>query len=686
MSTVSGEREDAGAVASDVALSTTETETTPPVHTRGADYRPEIDGLRAIAVLVIVGFHVGLAGFHGGFIGVDVFFIISGYLITRILMRWLGSSTKPSLAEFWARRVRRLVPALTVVVVSVLLLGAFFVYSPLYWPDMARAGLASSFWVSNVFYARQATNYFAATPGASPFLHTWSLGVEEQFYLFWPLLFLIPAGLAKRSLASARQALFVTLASVVVISFGLSYLLSRRGSPWAFFSSPTRAWEFGAAGLLAIVLAKDTRIPPRAIAFAGWAGLAAIILGTVRLSQTVPYPGTAALIPVLGTMALLLPAPQGITWSTASLLSVRPLRWIGRVSYSWYLWHWPLIVFADVVTRHSSTRARLVAALIALGLAALTKVFIEDRVRFSKVLMSSAARTFTMGLALVAVMALVSVSVLYIGRVERRDDSLLRSLLAARDWPQHVKCTHVDGRCYYGDASSTRTIILAGDSHASHWIPALDAAARAMGDRLLVRASGDCPLPRVRIVNPITGHASQTCSNLRGGTRRAIKELHPVAVVVGTFSGYKGRIAALNGRTEQQDWTDAFAALAEDLHSQHIPLVVALDDPALSFDPVECIAKHRSVSFCTPSRSKALAVTEPFNTAVEAGLRKAGYGSTYDPTSAICDAVHCNLQVGGDYVFADPGHLTYRFALAQADQWQATLERAINGSGSSTAQ
>jgi peptidoglycan/LPS O-acetylase OafA/YrhL len=682
MSTLSGEREEFGPAASDTGEIQAESETTTRVRTRESDYRPEIDGLRAVAVLLIVGFHVGLAGFHGGFIGVDVFFVISGYLITRILMRWLGSSTKPSLAEFWARRVRRLVPALTVVVVAVLVLGVFFVYSPLYWPDMARAGLASSFWVSNIFYARQATNYFAATPGASPFLHTWSLGVEEQFYLLWPLLFLVPASIARRSMAEARRTLFVILAAVTAFSFLLSYVLSKRGSPWAFFSSPTRAWEFGAAGLLALVLSSEVRIPPRVIAVAGWAGLAALILGTLRLSQTVPYPGTAALIPVAGTMALLLPAPAGIKWSTASVLSVRPLRSIGRVSYSWYLWHWPLIVFADVVTRHSSTRARLVAALIALGLAALTKAFVEDRVRFHQVLMSSPARTFSMGLTLVAVMAFVSVSVLYVGKVERRDDGLLRTLLAARDWPQHVKCKHIDGRCYYGDTTSTRTIILAGDSHAAHWIPALDAAARSMGDRLLVRSAGDCPLPGVHIVNPLTGHVSAACAAARAGTQRAIDELHPVAVVVGTFSGYKGRLVGLQGKSEAAAWAEAFSALSSEMRTRKIPLVVALDDPALSFDPIECIAKHRSTNGCTPSRAKALAVTGPFNQAVTAGMLNSGYGSLFDPTQQICDAKHCRLQINGVYVFADNGHLTYRFALEQADRWRAALEQAIDKEGS----
>ncbi len=181
----------------------------------------------------------------------------------------------------------------------------------------------------------------------------------------------------------------------------------------------------------------------------------------------------------------------------------------------------------------------------------------------------------------------------------------------------------------------------------------------------------------MRIANPITGQPSKGCAAFRAGTERAIATLHPVAVVVGTFSGYTGRIVGLNGRSESQAWEQGFTAMARDLHNRGIPLIVTLDDPALSFDPIECIAKHRSVSWCTPTRAKALKVTQPFNDAVLAGVHDAGWGSVYDPTRQICDAQHCQLEINGTLVFADNGHLTYPFALAQADRWRTLLSASL---------
>jgi peptidoglycan/LPS O-acetylase OafA/YrhL len=645
-----------------------------------AQYRPEIEGLRAVAVLLIVGYHVLLPGFGGGFIGVDVFFVISGYLITQILLRWLDPRHVVSPRAFWARRVRRLVPALGVVTVSVLLFGVFVVYSPLAWRNVTRDAAASSLYLSNIFFARQATDYFAPAVTTSPFLHTWSLGVEEQFYLVWPLLFLVPAVMARSSLERGRRALVAILATVTAGSFVLSLRLSARGTPWAFFSSPTRAWEFGCAGLLAVVASRE-RVASRMLSFAAWLGLATIIVAAVKLGQSQPYPGRAALIPVLGTMAVLVPNLDGERWGPAVLLRQGPLRWIGRVSYSWYLWHWPLIVFAQVLVRGAGTGVRLAAALVALGLAALTRSYVEDPVRFNHRLVESARRSLLVGGAITAVVLLAVGGVAYAGKVARHDP-LMRRLAATRHWSGHARCKRVRGACVYGDASSPRVIVLAGDSHAAQWLPAIDAVARTFGDRLLLRSRGDCPLVPVRIADALTGRASRSCERFRSKSLLLIRQVHPAAVVVGMYSGYDGRVLGSGGNVlgkqdEERAWREGYAALARTLAAEHVPVVFALDDPALSFDPIECMARHRSVHACTPSRRSALRFTGPFNEAVRAGVADAGYGELYDPTSVICDATRCRLLIGNTLVFADNGHVTHQFSISQVRTW-ATLIRSAN--------
>ena len=640
-------------------------------------YRPEIDGLRAVAVLLIVGFHVKLAGFRGGYIGVDIFFVVSGYLITRILLRWIDGSSEPRLLSFWARRVRRLVPALAMVVVVVLVIAVGYVFSPLRWEDLAKQGGASALYFSNVLFARQATGYFEPSLDTSPFLHTWSLGVEEQFYLVWPLLFLLPAAIAKRSRPTALRVLVALLAGVTAASFALSLMLSQRGSPWAFYSSPTRAWEFGTAGLFAI-LASHRTLRSRSWLWLSWLGLIGIALATLRLDSSVQYPGIAALIPVFGTIALLVPGPDATRWGPSRALQWSPLRWIGRVSYLWYLWHWPLIVFAEA-HRGADTQERLSAALLALALAAVTQRLIENPIRFSRQLVASTRRSFLVGFAMtgVAVMTAAGVAV---AADSQEDDPLMQRLRAAR--LLEVSCIEVEqNNCLLGDPAATRSIVLVGDSHAAHWIPALDPVAKDLHLRLIVRGRADCPIA-VPVLNLLSGERDRACETFRMETLGLIDSIQPAAVIVANSTGYGGRILdesgnALHGQDEQAAWRTGHAHLLRHFKGAGVPAIVALDNPVLDFDPIECIARHRSVEHCTPSRADAQHLSGPFNDAAQASLRDADYGSLYDPTNTICDTEVCRLAIAQMLVYADPDHITQQFAKAQAPSWHALLESII---------
>jgi peptidoglycan/LPS O-acetylase OafA/YrhL len=289
-----------------------------------------------VAILLVVACHAGIAGVGAGFIGVDVFFVLSGFLITGLLVDEYERTGSIALGAFYARRARRILPAAAVVLV-VTLLVASVVMSPLDMARIANDGLSAGLSVANVRFAIDATDYFSPVD-PSPMLHYWSLSVEEQFYLVWPALLIVAIRFGRFSFMPV-----VVAGSVLAVSFVLCVAITQWSSNWAYFSLPTRAWQLAAGGILAIGLRGQTRLPRPAAVLTGWAGLALIAGSLVAIEPTTPYPGIAATVPTAGTLALI--AGRDAIGSPGWLILPRiPLRWLGRISYSLYLWHWPVLV------------------------------------------------------------------------------------------------------------------------------------------------------------------------------------------------------------------------------------------------------------------------------------------------------------------------------------------------------
>ncbi|MEV7028310.1 acyltransferase, partial [Kitasatospora sp. NPDC093558] len=308
-----------------------------PAAFRSAAFRPDVEGLRGVAVLSVLAYHAAVPGFTGGYVGVDVFFVISGFLITGLLT---GSS--PGLTDFLARRARRILPAAAVVLVATAVAGGVLL-DPLRGTDLARDLIAAAGQYANWRFVGQQTDYLAAGRDPSPLQHFWSLGVENQFYLLWGVLLL---GLA-RCLHGRRRTAAITLVTVGVgaASLVLCVRWTQTSAPLAYFSTAGRLWEF-AAGALAALLGGALGGRGRALRTVGWAGLAAVVASVLRYDHTTPFPGIAALLPVLGTAAVLLAGP-GKAPDAGALLATRPLRAAGRLSYAWYLWHWPVLTIAQ---------------------------------------------------------------------------------------------------------------------------------------------------------------------------------------------------------------------------------------------------------------------------------------------------------------------------------------------------
>ncbi len=703
---------------------------------RSFAFRPDVEGLRAVAIAAVVGYHVGLPFFSGGFVGVDVFFVISGFLITGLLVQEATATGHVSLARFWARRARRLLPAATLVLV-VVAIASWFAIPEI---DHETAGYditAAALYVANVRFAFQATDYLASDAAPSPVLHFWSLGVEEQFYVVWPLLIIATAAFVtwRRRTPSAHAArravsrgpLALVLAVLGVASFLLSLRLTARIEPWAFFSMPTRAWEFAIGGLVSIGAAELVRLPPVARRAMGWLGGIVLLASIVLLTNELPYPGTAALWPVLATAAVIAAgAAGGRPAGAGSVLSWAPMRALGRLSYSWYLWHWPFLVLAASVWGELSVPAKAGLALLALVPAAVAFRFVEQPLHHLPSLVSSSARSLRLGAALSAGAALAGVAlalsagggalasglVVPVGADEqtgRGPAQLAPSgspspdggdgpapTAAAVVWPTgpltpdlakaraDLPAVYSDGchlsnprttypTCAFGDTASKTVVFLVGDSHAAQWFPTMETIAAAQHWRLLTRTKSGCPAPDVTIFSRSVKRAYDECDTWRAAVLAEIASTHPALVVaagtrtdslVDRATGQKID-ASKAGAEWQAGWVRTLKGLAKD----GVPTAVLRDTPWPGRDVPSCVQQHRAdPSACDLSRT----ALDPavYDVGTVKGIATA---HAVDLTSLLCDTARCPVTLGKYLVYRDTSHLTATFATALAPYLGAKL-------------
>ncbi len=367
-------------------------------------FRPDLEGLRGVAILLVLLFHAGVPGTGGGYVGVDVFFVLSGFLITGLLLRERERTGTISLSAFYARRARRILPAAVVVIVATLGVAWFFL-SPLDLQAAAGDAVACALSVGNLRFAASAMDYFNPNGAPSPFLHYWSLGVEEQFYLVWPTLLLLVMRWHRPRLAAG-----VALVAVVVVSYLGALVLTDAAAAWAFYSLPTRAWQLGLGGLLAVTATQQAWLSDRAAAIAGWLGLGAIVASLFVIDPATPYPGTAALLPTLGSAAVVLAGAR--RGSPGRLLVVAPLRFLGRISYSLYLVHWPILVLPAAglaVGDELPFPIRLGLAALSIVVAAASYRWVEEPIHRGRRFALPARRTLALAGAAIAATVVVAV-------------------------------------------------------------------------------------------------------------------------------------------------------------------------------------------------------------------------------------------------------------------------------------
>jgi peptidoglycan/LPS O-acetylase OafA/YrhL len=700
-------------------------------------FRLDIEGLRAVAILAVVLFHARVPDVGGGYIGVDVFFVISGFLITGLLWREVATAGTVRLLRFYGARARRLLPASATVGV-VTAIGAAVLLPPLQARSVLADGIASALYAGNYRFAIQGSDYLAADTPPSPFQHYWSLGVEEQFYLLWPALIIGTTCLVRRAgrrtgahATGSATPYLVVLAVVAAVSFALSLLWTRTWPPWAFFSLPTRAWELAVGGLVALTAGEWRRLPAPAATIAGWGGLALILLTCTELDAATAYPGTAALLPVLGTALVIGAGCAATPVGAARVLSVAAMRAVGRVSYSWYLWHWPVLLLIPVLLGQPLGLAgRLAAVVISGGLAVLTLHLVENPARFAAVLRRSATASLAIGGAVTATTACVSMLLLTLvpapvghgmavaapkiiaaplpaaHTVDPQDAAVRQAFAQVQaaaaasadrnavpsnltpplaEAPGDKPAVFVNGcvrswrdvgqsECATGDTASTTTVALVGDSHAAMWNPALQRLAEQRHWRLETLGKVTCPLMDLPITSPYLGREFTECVQWRREITDRLQAEHPRLIVLSMSRRYG---ADFGFTSYDPAWIAGLTRLVTKLRSTgaHVLVLGPIPDPHTTVPT--CLSTHLDdATACSPPPSVAV---NQAGVAAEQAATTAGGGRYVDLTELFCTAQRCPAIVGNTLVYRDDNHVTIEYAHVLTPVFGALADRALAG-------
>jgi peptidoglycan/LPS O-acetylase OafA/YrhL len=644
---------------------------------QSAAYRPDIEGLRGIAVLIVVAFHCGIPGFSGGFVGVDVFFVLSGYLITGLLVAEIRKTSQISLLAFYARRARRLLPASALTLVITLLIGTI-ILAPNELTFAGRAARATAVYMSNMFFAVNAADYFAPDVETNPLLHTWSLAVEEQFYLFWPLLIMI--GL--RFWQSTR-ALLMLLSGLTLLSLVACLWFTANGGTFAFYGLPARAWEFGIGGLAALLPWGAVRMPPAGWLALGWLGVIIILGSGSFLSPGSGFPGWIALVPVMGTAAALIAGfEQPHRGAVSVLLNSRPMQFLGALSYSWYLWHWPFLFFSAALLPGIGLGGKTTVAVLSLVVAFITHRFVENPIRFHPYLLKRAVLSlFLAAVVTIGSLGTASLAMRWADRLAHTPD--MKNISAASediaDMPRE-KCVTLGGSlevksCVFGNLSSSVNIVLFGDSHAIQWFNPLRRIAEAHGWRLTTFLKSGCPAVDVSF------HAD--CAAWRGEAIRRVVMLRPTTVIVASATLSLGRGNKVDSplAISLDEWRNGATRTLTTLAAARLRIVALRDTPLLAFDIPTCLARSARHSWypggsCVMDKSASLdpELFEAERTAAQ-GLPDVHF---LDMTDMLCDDNLCHAVRNGAIMYRDSNHLTGSFAASLAPTLEARLLPILN--------
>ncbi|GAB3228781.1 acyltransferase family protein [Glycomyces halotolerans] len=681
-----------------------------PERWEGTGFRPDIQGMRAIAVTLVLLSHAGFTFASGGYVGVDVFFVLSGFLITSLLIKEVFDTGTISLADFFSRRARRILPAAGIVLIATVV--ASWLWFPV---TRLEAVMQDAFTVIvyavNFRFIIEQTEYLNADQMPSPFQQYWSLAVEEQFYLVWPLLLLCLLVMAKRAPRRALNMGVGVVLVVFVLSLITSVLVTESSPTAAFYAPHTRAWELAGGALLAMTLPYWKRTPKSLAAVLGVIGLVAVLASALLYTDRTPFPGYTALLPVCGTMLLIIAgtAPGGNLVS--SMLSTAPFQFVGKISYSLYLWHWPVLILAPLALGvEPSLSLNVILLTGTFALSQFSYAYIETPIRTAAPLKKHPFYGIAAGVAC-SFLGLAMILVLTIGFPKAPHSSGPTDLTAIEEFDERSDFEQrlVDGLeideapsdlvpelasieddkpavyyngchlgfdevelpegCWSGGADADTTVVLFGDSHAAQWFPAFDAIAEENGWALLTRTKSSCTPVSVAVLDT-QENPYGACDDWRREVFAEMAEIKPDLVVVTTSDNTKlaQETTGDGGALWEEGWATTLAEI-----TPHARNVVTLNDTPLAtgMPAPECIAiNQNSVGDCYED-PYIIAHTER-RYAAQVAQEDAGVISI-DTESWFCFRSQCPIIVENVLVYRDGNHMTTVYAKSLA----GLLEKAL---------
>lgn len=599
----------------------------------------QIQGLRALAALLVTLFHAKWVS--GGFIGVDIFYVISGFLITGLLLREIDRTGTINFTEFYARRFKRLLPT-SFFVLTITAIASWLLIPATMRASLGRDVIAASLYVSNYLFAWWQADYQNLDATPSPVIHYWSLAVEEQFYVVWPLLILLFFTFAKR--LNNKIILTYLVAAITISSFIFSIYQTEASPIWAFYSLPTRAWELGLGALLVL-------LPPiKAKKFVGLIGFLLIILSAFIFNESTAFPGVNAALPVLGTVLLIATINSWPPFLN-DVANSRLFQWLGEISYPLYLWHWPLLVLPSTYfARPLEIYERLIAIAATILFADLTHRFIEEPYRNKKLLPSLVYKR----VAYVTSLSVFMGALIMFSNSDKIDVSGINGAVSlaqikARPLVYDDGC-HANyaqtqsAKCEYANLESDKVMVLYGDSHAAQWFPALLEIANRSGYKLISLTKSACPSVET-IRKDQGGFKMSRCAKWRENTTERIRQIQPDVLVMSSFQ-YFAQPPQFKDRTKW--WNDGQRKLLRDVKDSSSQLIYITDTPHPMRDIPACLTNN-SISKCnTSQRSENLSIS---------GFK------VVDPNPWLCSNV-CPAVKDGVVAYRDASHISVDMSIA----------------------
>ena len=653
-------------------------------------FRADLQGLRAIAVIAVLLAHSGVTGFSGGYIGVDLFFILSGFLITGALCEEYEKNAKLNILGFYSRRLKRLLPALVVVIIVTLV--AAFILLPTF---QAKAQIGSSpfasLWLSNFYFTFTDLDYFAELGQKDLFLHTWSLGVEEQFYLTWPFLVLLLIRLSRQKNHTGFDTglrMIFGLCMILGASFALNLYWTKEQPLFAFYQMPSRAWQFALGAIVLLAVRRlDIQRDHHANVFAGFVilvvGLVATALCVNLYHEQMAYPGWAAILPSIAAALIILaghwlPEKQNpLTW--------RPLVWLGNRSYSLYLWHWPVLLLFEALNGPLSNELTIIAVAVTFLLTEITYRLIERPFWKGSLGSFEPKRIIQTGSL---VMLLLLLGTFHAARqpVENntaktgdiiqqwRSDYPIIYTMPCDAWYSHDKVQP----CVFGPENAEKTVVLLGDSVGAQWFSLVASSYLPLDWRVVVLTKSSCPLVDESYFYTRIKRVYEVCDQWRTKVLDRLVEWQPDVVFVGSASSY--------GFTDQE-WISGSQRVWSKIKTSGAYVVVIPGTPTIGIDAPSCISRHMQSGETELSSVCRSDQTQDAAYRVSSLLKRAAADmpnvEVLDLNSRVCPSGICSAMTNdGVMVFRDSRHLTDSFVSILAQKVGPLLPKSSKASRS----